>query len=87
MANEDFDEVLDPAKKIRTAISMMVQSRLEAQKALLELKQNAQSLSIDYENAIETLEDTIEQMYATETSLGETHQFTIVALASEGVLL
>ena len=87
MATDELDDLLDPAKEIRSAITMMVQGRLAAQKALGELKRNTETLSIDYESAIEELENVIEQMYATETSLGEAHQFTIVSLATEGVML
>lgn len=87
MAIEKLNDSLDPTKEIRSAITMMVQGRLAAQKALCELKRNTQILSTDYDNAIEELENVVEQMYATETSLREAHQFTIVSLVTEGVML
>lgn len=84
---KESDELIDPAKRIRSAITLMVQSRLEAQKALAELKDNAETARIDYENAIEELENAVDAIYGIEVSLGEAHQFTLVSYATEGILL
>ena len=80
-------ELIDPAERIRSAITLMVQSRLEAQKALAELRENAEIVKIIYENAIEELENSIDAIYGIEMSLGEAHQFTIIAYACEGIAL
>lgn len=80
----ELTSTVDPAKEIRTSISMMVGARLAAQKALRELKTNEQT--IEYDNAIEELESSIENLYTLESELGTVHQYIIVGLASEGVI-
>lgn len=81
----ELTSTVDPAKEIRTSIAMMVGARLAAQKALRELKANEQT--IEYDNAIEELESSIENLYTLESELGTVHQYILVGLASEGVIL
>lgn len=83
----DLGEVFDPAEQIRSAITLMVASRLAAQKALMQLKEDAEMQKLVYDNAIEELESAIEQIYSVETSLGDAHQYTIVGIATESVTL
>ncbi len=84
-SNTQVDLTVDTAEEIRTAITMMVGARLAAQKALKELKANVHT--IEYDNAIDELESSIDNIYTLETELGNVHQYIIVGLATEGVML
>lgn len=84
MANEDFEiKNVDPLADIRSAISMMVGARLSLQKALQSVKDNG----LEYEIAINELEEAIDGSYENEKRAGDAHQAIIIALATEGCTL
>lgn len=84
MANEEFEiRVIDPLADIRSAITNMVSARLSLQKALKEIKDNG----IEYESAINELEEVIDTCYENENAAGNAHQAVIIALATEGITL
>lgn len=81
--DEDYLGTVNPAKKVREAITRMVGARLAAQEALKQLKDDSDSQHIEYEIPAQELEDIIDKCYALENGLGDVHQFIIVGLATE----